>query len=91
MIIYALRKFTGGLGDEDDMDRSENDWQKYFLKNISQTKYVSVLQKANGEAAHMSCRWIDNEFLMCAGSKNVHLVFKNTSKNFPYIFEIKLK
>ena len=80
LIVYALRKFTGGLGDEDEIDRSENDWQKYFLKDINKTKYVSALQKANGEAAHVSCRWIENEFLICAGSKNVHLVFKNKSK-----------
>ena len=44
---------------------------------MANTKYVAVLQKANGEAAHLSCRWVDNEFLICAGSKNVHLVFKN--------------
>ena len=85
LIIYALRKFTGGLGDEDDMDRAENDWQKYFLKDITKTKYVSVLRKANGEAAHVAARWIDNEFLICAGSKNVHIVFKDKSKHLKKI------
>jgi len=42
LVIYALRKFTGGLGDEDDFDREENDWQKYFLKDINKTGTSSI-------------------------------------------------
>ncbi|CAF0716235.1 unnamed protein product [Brachionus calyciflorus] len=76
LLIYALRKFTGGLGDEDEFDRKSGEWRKYFLKDIKYTKHVVSLQKANGEAAHFSCSWINNDFLLCAGSKNVHLVFK---------------
>lgn len=87
LIIYALRKFTGGLGDEDDFDREENDWQKYFLKDINKTSYVTVLQKANGEAAHMSCRYIDGNFIIGAGSKNVHLVFKDKKEISAYAEE----
>ena len=83
LIIYALRKFSGGLGDEDDMDRSSgSDWKKYFLKDLDQTKYVVSMNKANGEAAHMSCRCINNQFVICAGSKNGHLVFKNNGNLF---------
>lgn len=59
------------------MDRAEQDWKNYFLKDINQTKYVKCLRKANGEAAHLSCRWINNQFIIFAGSKNVHLVFRN--------------
>lgn len=77
LIIYALRKFTGGLGDEDDVDRKSSEWKKYFLSDIKSVKHVTSLHKANGEAAHMSCLWINNGFLICAGSKNVHLVFRN--------------
>lgn len=80
LVIYALRKFTGGLGDEDEFDRKTGEWQKYFLKDINCSKYVISLEKANGEAAHLSCSWINDDFLLCAGSKNVHLVFKNKCK-----------
>ncbi len=65
------------------MDRSSgSDWKKYFLKDLDQTKYVVSMNKANGEAAHMSCRCINNQFVICAGSKNVHLVFKNNGNLF---------
>ncbi len=80
MIVFALRKFTGGLGDEDDIDRNKNDWTKYFLKDINETKDVVSLQKANGEAAHLSCRFINGDFIICSGSKNVHLLFKTLCK-----------
>lgn len=83
MIVYALRKFTGGLGDEDDMDRSSNkDWAKYFLRELAETRRVVTLRKANGEAAHMSCRYINEQFFICAGSKNVHLLFQKKSLPF---------
>jgi len=40
------------------MDRSSGScWKKYFLKDLDQTKYVVSMNKANGEAAHMSCQW----------------------------------
>lgn len=74
-----MRKFTGGLGDEDDMDRNNQDWKKYFLKNLDSTRRVVALKKANGEAAHMSCRYIDGQFYVIAGSKNVHLVFQKST------------
>jgi hypothetical protein len=79
LIVYALRKFTGGLGDEDEIDRNNQDWKKYFLKDLKQTKRIVAMQKANGEAAHMSCRFLNGQFLIAAGSKNVHLLFKNKS------------
>jgi len=84
LVIYALRKFSGGMGDEDEVERNNSDWKKYFLVDIDKTEYVVSLQKANGEAAHMSCRFIDGEFLICAGSKNVHLVFKKIDDLFEY-------
>ena len=33
-------------------------------------------KKANGEAAHLSCCVIDGEYVMCGGSKNVHMMFR---------------
>lgn len=88
LLIYAFRKFTGGLGDEDEFDRKKEEWKKYFLKDINYSKHVISLQKANGEAAHLSCSWINTDFLLCAGSKNVHLVFKNKCKIFKLILFI---
>ena len=32
-ITYALKKFTGGLGDDDDRDAGDNHaWKRYFTK-----------------------------------------------------------
>ena len=75
-LVFALRKFTGGLGDEDDVDRGKNEWRKYFLTDIEKTKLIVSTTKANGEAAHLSCRWDNGSFLICSGSKNVHLLFR---------------
>jgi hypothetical protein len=82
LIVFALRKFTGGLGDEDDMDREQNDWCNYFLRPLNESSLVVSLQKANGEAAHLSCRFINGSFVICAGSKNVHLLFRTASNSF---------
>lgn len=87
LILFALRKFSGGLGDEDDIDCNKNNWSKYFLKDIDQTKYVISLQKANGEAAHMSCRFIDGQYFICAGSKNVHILFRSQEEICKYAEE----
>ena len=55
------------------------DWKNYFLKDINETKNVLSLNKANGESAHLACRWLDGQFLIFAGSKNVHLAFRDKS------------
>jgi hypothetical protein len=35
-IIFALKKFTGGMGDEDETQPDDNFvWMKYFLKPVS--------------------------------------------------------
>ena len=81
LVIYALRKFTGGMGDEDDLDRNAKDWKMYFLKDLNEAAYVCSLKKANGEAAHLACRWLNGQFVIFAGSKNVHLAFRNKSEN----------
>lgn len=85
-IIQNFNLSTGGLGDEDDVDRDAQEWKKYFLKDIEETKHVKCLKKANGEAAHLSCRWINDQFMLIAGSKNVHLMFRN-SKDIEEYYE----
>ena len=51
--IFALRKFTGGMGDEDeDQPEDSKTWMKYFLKPVEKASRVVCTTKANGEAAH---------------------------------------
>jgi hypothetical protein len=69
--------FVGGLGDDDDRDIQDGfKWQEYFTKPISRAERVICTKKMNGEAAHFAVRWIENDFYIIAGSKNVHLLFR---------------
>ena len=79
-LIFALRKFTGGMGDEDE-DQPENNkvWTDYFLKPLDSTSNVICTKKANGEAAHLGVRFIHDRFVLCVGSKNVHMLISNKS------------
>ncbi|XP_022336663.2 uncharacterized protein LOC111132968 [Crassostrea virginica] len=76
-VLQAMKKFTGGLGDDDDREMGDNlVWKKYFTKPIEEADKVIATKKANGEAAHLSCCVIDGEYVMCGGSKNVHMMFR---------------
>ncbi|XP_043223393.1 uncharacterized protein LOC122382292 isoform X3 [Amphibalanus amphitrite] len=80
-LTHALKKFTGGMGDEDD-DLSGGDdstWRRYFLRSPEAAERLVLTQKANGEAAHLSARYVDGSFLVCVGSKNVHMVLRQES------------
>ncbi|BFZ19863.1 hypothetical protein BsWGS_22901 [Bradybaena similaris] len=77
-VLHALKKFTGGLGDDDDKDKGDNiTWRNYFLKPIEMTETIIATKKANGEAAHLSCVLIDEHYYICGGSKNVHMLIRN--------------
>lgn len=79
-VIYALKKFTGGLGDDDDRTSgSDFIWQRYFMQSFDTAKTIVCTKKQNGEAAHLSAFRISTELYICAGSKNVHLVFRSAS------------
>ncbi|KAL4235361.1 hypothetical protein ACF0H5_006997 [Mactra antiquata] len=85
-VLQAMKKFTGGLGDDDDRESGDDMiWQRYFTKPIEDTKVIIATDKANGEAAHLSCIKLDNEYIMCGGSKNVHLMFRNESDIDRYV------
>merc|ERR1719495_1209799 len=81
-VVFALRKFTGGMGDEDE-DQPENNlvWKQYFLRPYEEVERVVCTGKANGEAAHLSVRYLASQksedkeggFVLFVGSKNVHL------------------
>lgn len=59
VVIYANRKFTGDIGDEDQTQPESNDqWQKYFLKDQDEACQVVCMKKMNGEAAHFSGRCV---------------------------------
>lgn len=76
-VLQAMKKFTGGLGDDDDREQGDNStWKKYFIKPLEETESVIATRKANGEAAHLSCFMVDGEYVLCGGSKNVHMVFR---------------
>ncbi|KAL8589951.1 hypothetical protein ACOMHN_024038 [Nucella lapillus] len=78
LALYGLKKFTGGLGDDDDRDRGDNHtWHRYFTKPMESASRIVATAKANGEAAHLSCVELCGRLLICAGSKNVHLLFRS--------------
>ena len=68
------------MGDEDE-DQPENNkvWTDYFLKPIETTEKIICTRKANGEAAHLGIRFIQNRFVLCVGSKNVHMLISDRS------------
>lgn len=79
--IFALKKFTGGMGDEDEQQNDAPEkWMDYFLKDHTTAARVVCTLKENGEAAHMAARWVNDRFLVIAGSKNVHLVASRTDQ-----------
>ncbi|XP_018014202.1 uncharacterized protein LOC108671217 [Hyalella azteca] len=77
-IIYANRKFTGGIGDEDEEQPNSNEeWKQYFLAVPETASLVVAIEKVNGEAAHFSGRFMDGKFCIFTGSKNVHMLIHN--------------
>ena len=51
-----------GMGDEDeDQPESNLVWLNYFLKPIENATQIICTEKANGEAAHLSARFIKNK------------------------------
>ena len=65
------------MGDEDeDQPESNQVWLKYFLQPLQNSTEVICTEKANGEAAHLSARFIKDQFVLILGSKNVHLVIR---------------
>lgn len=80
VVIYAHKKFTGGIGDEDEYQPQNNEvWRSYFIKDPDMAKRVVCMEKVNGEAAHIAGRYIDGNFYLIAGSKNVHMVIREKS------------
>ena len=75
-----------GMGDEDE-SQPENDrsWMKFFLKPQDEAKTVICTRKANGEAAHLSVRFIEQKCFLIVGSKNVHILISTYSDIEKYL------
>ncbi|KAK4307237.1 hypothetical protein Pmani_020991 [Petrolisthes manimaculis] len=79
VVIYANKKFTGSAGDEDEDAHQPNkmeSWKEYFISDYDNATKVISTEKINGEAAHFSARYIDGQFCIITGSKNVHLLMR---------------
>ena len=76
--LFALRKFSGGLGDDDNREDDNQAWLRYFLQHPRTASQIICTRKINGEACHLSCVALppDNRLILIAGSKNVHLCFR---------------
>ncbi|XP_071537280.1 uncharacterized protein [Panulirus ornatus] len=78
VVIYGNKKFTGGIGDEDQWQPDDDDkWREYCLENPDTARKVVCMTKLNGEAAHFSGRYIDGQFYIFTGSKNVHMMIRD--------------
>jgi len=78
-VIHALKKFTGGLGDDDDRTSGPDFvWERYFTQPFDIAEAIVCTKKQNGEAAHLGVCRIGTEIYICAGSKNVHLLFRSS-------------
>eukprot|EP01100_Stratorugosa_tubuloviscum_P016078 TRINITY_DN994_c2_g1_i2.p1 TRINITY_DN994_c2_g1~~TRINITY_DN994_c2_g1_i2.p1 ORF type:complete len:380 (-),score=172.42 TRINITY_DN994_c2_g1_i2:86-1225(-) len=74
--VFALRKFTGELDDDETQEVvSDKNFPPFFTQPITNATNIFVTEKANGEAAHFSCiRLFEGNYpYLCAiGSKNIH-------------------
>ncbi|XP_042215272.1 uncharacterized protein LOC121861515 isoform X2 [Homarus americanus] len=78
VVIHGNKKFSGGIGDEDECQPENNDkWREYCLGNPDTAIKVVCMKKLNGEAAHFSGRYIDGRFYLFVGSKNVHMLIRD--------------
>ena len=74
-VVRGLKKFSGAYWDDDDIQHANHSgWSRYFLSDPSTATNVVVMEKVNGEAAHVSVRLLGTTFLIFCGSKNVHLL-----------------
>ncbi|XP_068207249.1 uncharacterized protein [Palaemon carinicauda] len=80
VVIYANKKFTGGVGDEDENQPHNDDvWREYCLEPPENAVKIICMEKLNGDAVHFSGRFIDGRFYLIAGSKNVHMLLGKKS------------
>ena len=65
-VTYALKKFTGGLGDDDDRDRGDNHtWKQYFTKVI----IMEIIQR-KGFIFLSGCYYFSNVIFLSAALRD---------------------
>ncbi|PAA63062.1 hypothetical protein BOX15_Mlig013642g4, partial [Macrostomum lignano] len=76
--LKALKKFTGGSGDDDDRSDCVADqvWHQYFSKPIASATRLVRTRKANGEALHVAVIRLGGVDYFLGGSKNTHILFR---------------
>ena len=76
---YFLKPLDEGNDDDDDDndDGCDND-------DDAVCKIVAM-RKENGEAGHLSVRLVAGKFVLVAGSKNVHLMFRSREDVAKYV------
>lgn len=88
IVVYAMKKFTGGPGDEDEEEDEEElaetdivggkaKWEYYFIGPHKSTKYIYNTTKENGDSAHLSFFNHQGHTYYLVGSKNVHMLIRN--------------
>ncbi|CAL4058686.1 unnamed protein product [Meganyctiphanes norvegica] len=85
-VLYANKKFTGGVGDEDETQpENAQVWRSYCLADPDSADKVVAMEKINGEAAHFSVRSFEEQLFIIAGSKNVHMIMGSNDDVEKYI------
>ncbi|CAL4210794.1 unnamed protein product, partial [Meganyctiphanes norvegica] len=76
VVLYANRKFTGNFGDDDDesLPGSYEIWRDYCIDKPDESEQIVAMEKLDGETAHFSGRFIDGNFYIITGSKNIHML-----------------
>jgi len=81
VVIFGMKKFTGGPGDDDDMEEEESEqvdnrprYEHYFTEAFNQCVELIDTSKENGEASHLGQVRLGDQLYYVMGSKNVHLL-----------------
>lgn len=86
IVISAMKKFTGGPGDDDDLaEFSDEDdgadtntlrarWQHYFTESSDHAVRLIDSSKENGDSAHMGVARVGGAIFPVLGSKLVHII-----------------
>lgn len=74
--IFGTKKFTGATKQDDD-DNIDTKGKKYEIQSLDLKEKIVVMKKINGEALHVSGRYIQNIFYYFVGSKKNHIMIRD--------------
>ncbi|EDQ86758.1 uncharacterized protein MONBRDRAFT_33624 [Monosiga brevicollis MX1] len=89
-VVQGLHKFTGAKGQDDDdvidneklssVEAAAVNWRRFFIgEDAASARHVICMDKANGEAGHVAVVRTQDAYVLLAGSKNVHLAFRDAA------------